>query len=40
VPRQLLLERPDEIVKKMQVLGADLAIYAYPAGVDLASQRQ
>jgi sugar phosphate isomerase/epimerase len=38
VPGQLLIERPEEIVRKMQVLGADLAVYAYPAGVDLGSR--
>jgi sugar phosphate isomerase/epimerase len=38
VPGNLLLERPEEIVKKMEVLSADIAVYAYPAGVDLSSR--
>jgi sugar phosphate isomerase/epimerase len=34
----LLITQPEAIVKKMQVLGASLAIYAFPAGVDLSSR--
>jgi sugar phosphate isomerase/epimerase len=34
----VLLERPEAIVKKLRVLGTSLAVYAYPAGVDLSSR--
>ena len=34
----VVLERPEAIVKKLQVVGATLAVYAYPAGVDLSSR--
>ena len=38
VPGHAVLERPEAIVKKLQVVGANLAVYAYPAGVDLSSR--
>ena len=34
----LLLQHPEAIVKKMQVFGASLAVYAFPAGIDLSSR--
>ena len=34
----VLIERPDAIVKKLQVVGATLAVYAFPAGIDLSSR--
>jgi sugar phosphate isomerase/epimerase len=36
----VVLERPEAIVKKLQVVGASLAVYAYPAGVDLSSRAE
>ena len=38
VPGQAVLERPETIVEKLQLIGANLAVYAYPAGVDLSSR--
>jgi sugar phosphate isomerase/epimerase len=38
VQGDVILERPEAIVKKLQVVGTNLAVYAYPAGVDLNSR--
>jgi sugar phosphate isomerase/epimerase len=40
VPGPLLLERPEEIVKKMRILDAELAVYPFPAGVNLSSRAE
>ena len=40
VAGQAVLERPEAIVKKLQVVGANLAVYAFPARVDLSSRLQ
>ena len=37
-PGHAVLEDPEAIVEKLHVVGADLAIYAYPAGVDMSSR--
>lgn len=38
VPGKLLLERPAAIVEKRQTVGAEIAVYPFPAGVDLSSR--
>ena len=40
VPGQAVLEQPEAIVKKLQAVGANLAVYAFPAGVDLSSRTE
>jgi sugar phosphate isomerase/epimerase len=38
VPGNAVLEEPEAIVEKLHVVGANLAVYAYPAGVDMSSR--
>jgi len=38
VPGKLLLERPEAIVEKLQVVGTKLGVYAFPGGVNLGSR--
>lgn len=40
VPAKLLLERPEAIVEKLQVVGTKLGVYAFPSGVDLGSRSE
>lgn len=40
VHQSVLLSHPEAIVDKLQVIGAKLAVYAYPAEVDLSSRLQ
>ena len=40
VPGQAVLEQPEAIVKKLQAVGANLAVYAFPTGVDLSSRTE
>ncbi len=40
VPGQAVLEQPETVVNKLRVVGANLAVYAYPAGVDLSSRTE
>jgi sugar phosphate isomerase/epimerase len=37
VPGKTLLEQPQAIVEKLQILGTNLGAYAFPGGVDLGS---
>jgi sugar phosphate isomerase/epimerase len=38
VPGKLLLERPEAVAEKLQTVGATLAVYPFPQGVDLSSR--
>ena len=40
VPGHTVREQPEAIVEKLKVVGTDLAVYAYPAGVDLSSRTE
>ena len=40
LPGKLLLERPEAIVEKLQVVGAKLGVYAFPNEVDLGSRSE
>lgn len=37
VTGQVIIQRPEEVIAKMQTLGAEIAVYAFPAGVDMSS---
>jgi sugar phosphate isomerase/epimerase len=38
VPGNVLLENPEAIVEKMGIVGSEIAVYPYPAGLDLGSR--
>jgi len=40
VPGKTLLEQPQAIVEKLQILGAKLGMYAFPGGIDLGSSAE
>ena len=40
VPGKVLVERPEAIVEKMGIVRSKIAVYPYPAGIDLSSRSE
>jgi sugar phosphate isomerase/epimerase len=40
VPGSVILKNPERIVEKMRIVGSDIAVYAFPAGVDFGSRSE
>jgi len=38
IPGEVILERPDSVVEKLKIVGAQIGVYAFPRGVDFGSR--